>query len=306
MGIIEQHDGLRHACTRCGGSCQGVQVRLASDDERQRVQEQAVTLGVIDPIVDSGLRQDGGRCVFQGDDDLCRIHSRWGLFAKPLVCRQYPLVATRVGDDTRVGVDPGCFTHATTWQTGPETAVASLIVRPSALPSAIEPLEMQVLAALAANPSPAAVLSVLIGSTTPWPAAFWSRWIRALQAVALHELLRDTATSPALRDSLLPMADALAALTEPPSEPNISDASAAFAVDATERMVWLRLCSALPNPIAVAVLTLAGTVTAACVHPGDDARFGQAVAGWCRALRAPAVLGRLLPTPDALQTLVQG
>ena len=38
----------------------------------------------------------------------------------------------------------------------------------------------------------------------------------------------------------------------------------------------------------------------------EDAAFGQALAGWMRAIRAPAVLGRLLPSPQSLQTLVEG
>ena len=297
---------LRHTCTMCGGSCQGVQVPLISQAEVDRVEEQAGVLGVSDPIADGRLRREGGRCVFLNDDNLCRIHGKWGLLAKPTVCRQYPMVAVRVGESMRVGIDPGCFTSISSWRNGPEVPPGDLLSSPSPHPDAVTGLENHILAMLDQQDALGPALAAVAQSPDPWPAAFLSRWLTALQAVDLPSLLADPDTSPSLTHSLGPMAAAVMRLSEAPGPVDLSDEATAFALDAVQRMVWLRLCAKLPSPAVVALLSLAGAITCAWAHPNDDAAFGRALAGWCRAIRAPAVLGRLLPTPDALQKLVQG
>lgn len=293
---------LRHSCAMCGGSCQGVNVSLSSQEEMAQVLAQAKELGVEDPAPEGVLRRVRGRCVFLGEDELCRIHGAWGLSAKPKVCQQYPMIATRVGQETRVGLDPGCFHSVRSWQTGPEVPGGSLMVSVSKQPDALLPHEERVMALLEQVQSLEQALAVLIPGDLE---GFLGRWILALQGVELAELLADPETSPSLRHSLGPMAQALPTWRAIPGPPELSDNARDFALHAAKRMVWLRLCPQIPAPAVVALLSVGGALACAWTNP-QDAAFGQALAGWVRAMRAPAVLGRLLPSPQSLQALVEG
>lgn len=304
--MVETRGVLRHDCLMCGGSCQGVKVALLNEGEHDRVAEQAAKLGVEEPVADGVLRRVSGQCVFLGDNNLCRIHAEWGLLAKPTVCRQYPMVATRVGDETRVGLDPGCFTSIQTWQTGPLVPAGALVASTSGFPDAVSQLEPQVLALLDAQDTVADGLCALTGTPPGWPEAFLDRWFVALRGVGLHELLADPDTSPSLKNSLGGLATALNDGRELPGAGVLSPQINAFALDAAKRMVWLRLVTQVPSPAVTALLTLAGAVSCAWAHPGDDAAFGQAFAGWVRAIRSPSVLGRLLPSPAALRKVIEG
>jgi Fe-S-cluster containining protein len=306
--VVETRGVLRHDCLMCGGSCQGVKVPLLNEGEHKRIAEQAVMLGVEEPVVDGVLRRVNGRCVFLGDDQLCRIHAKWGLLSKPTVCRQYPLVATRVGDETRVGLDPGCFTSVKTWKTGPLVPAGALIASTSGFPDTVTQMEAQVLALLDGQDTVAGALGALTRSpsTSPWPHAFLERWFVALRGIGLHELLADPDTSPSLTNSLGGLAQALNEGIPPTQLIVLSSEAEAFALDAAQRMVWLRLCTQVPAPAVTAMLSLAGAVSCAWAHPHDVAAFGQALAGWLRAIRSPSVLGRLLPSPTALRVLIEG
>ena len=291
---------LRHACAQCGGSCQGVNVGLANQEELERIHEQARELGIADPAPDGILRRSLGRCVFLGEDELCRIHATWGLKAKPMVCRQYPVIAIRVVKETRVGIDPGCFHSVKTWRTGPETPGGRLISSVSKMPDAVLPHEERVMALLDQAEDVACALERLIpGQLGP----FQERWLRVLQEMDLTRLLADPETAPALRHSLGPMAAALPTWQGVPEDARLSDHAAAFALHATRRMVWLRLCPKIPDPAVVALLCLGGAMACAWTDP-EDAVFGQAMAGWLRAIRASVVLGSLLPSPDTLKELI--
>lgn len=293
---------LRHVCAMCGGSCQGVNVSLSSPEEMTQVLAQAEQLGISDPAPNGVLRRVNGRCVFLGDDALCRIHGAWGLSAKPKVCQQYPMIATRVGDETRVGLDPGCFHSVKSWQTGPEVPGGSLMVSVSKQPDALLPHEERVMAVLEQAGSIEQALAMLVPGGLE---GFLGRWIQALQGVDLADLLADPDTSPSLRESLGPLSQALPTWTTIPGPPELSDNARDFALHATKRMVWLRLCPKIPAPAVVALLSLGGAMACGWTSTEDDA-FGLALAGWMRAIRAPAVLGRLLPSPESLQTLVEG
>jgi Fe-S-cluster containining protein len=290
----------------CGGSCQGVKVALLNEGEHQRIAEQAADLGVEEPVVDGVLRRVKGRCVFLGDDNLCRIHAKWGLLLKPTVCRQYPLVATRVGDETRVGLDPGCFTSVKTWINGPLVPAGALVASSSGFPDAVTQMEPQVLALLDAQDTVAGALCALTGASSDWPDAFLGRWFVALQGIGLHELLADPDTSPSLTNSLGGLATCLKEGLPSSGLIGLPANADAFALDAAQRMVWLRLVTQIPAPAVTALLTLAGAVSCAWAHPDDEAAFGQAFAGWVRAIRSPSVLGRLLPSPAALRDLIEG
>lgn len=293
---------LRHICAMCGGSCQAVKVSLSSQEELAQVLAQAKELGISDPAPQGVLRRVGGRCVFLGDDELCRIHAAWGLRAKPKVCQQYPMIATRVGDETRVGLDPGCFHSVSSWQTGPQIPGGALLVSVSEQPDALLRHEQQVMDILDGALSIEGALSLLLPGSLE---GFLGRWIQALQALDLPGFLADPDTSPSLRHSLGPSAQALPTWTAIPGPPELSENASAFALHAAKRMVWLRLCPLIPAPAVVALLSLGGAMVAGWTNT-EDAAFGQAVAGWLRAIRAPAVLGRLLPSPESLHWLVEG
>ncbi len=293
---------LRHRCAMCGGSCQGVNVSLSSEQELAQVTAQAAELGIDDPAPEGVLRRVAGRCVFLGEDELCRIHGTWGLAAKPRVCQQYPMIATRVGSETRVGLDPGCFHSVTSWQTGPEVPGGSLMVSVSNQPDALLPHEARVMEVLEHAQGIEHALAMLVPGELE---DFLGRWIRSLQGVDLARLLAEPETAPSLGQSLGPLATAIPSWTAIPGPPALSDNARDFAVHAAKRMVWLRLCPRVPSPAVVALLSLAGGLACGWTDP-TDASFGQALAGWMRAIRAPAVLGRLLPSPQALQALVEG
>ena len=48
--------------------------------------------------------------------------------AKPQVCKQFPLVATRVDGDLRIGVDPACFSSMRRVITGHELDLERVVV----------------------------------------------------------------------------------------------------------------------------------------------------------------------------------
>ena len=92
----------RWNCRGCGSCCRGNIVPLQNDDlQRLRAQhwEEHPDFAHQPFIIRRGLfsRQDrlaqrgDGRCVFLGEDSLCRIHKEFGFNEKPLVCRMYPL-----------------------------------------------------------------------------------------------------------------------------------------------------------------------------------------------------------------------
>lgn len=89
---------MRHVCARCGGSCQGLRVRVGPE-EKARLAADAESLGVQRPFDGPWLRQNWGVCVFYADG--CRLHAELGSHRKPVVCRQFPVIGTTV--------DPSCF-----------------------------------------------------------------------------------------------------------------------------------------------------------------------------------------------------
>lgn len=90
---------MSHRCLRCGASCQGLAVRVEGE-ERARIAEKALELGVERPFSGPFLRQNWGTCVFYADG--CRLHASFGAEAKPAVCRQFPELGGRA-------IDPACL-----------------------------------------------------------------------------------------------------------------------------------------------------------------------------------------------------
>lgn len=89
-------------CHQCGVCCRGSIVPLSCEDAaRLREQQwedepelQHTQLTVRHRTAASSLRlahRDDGTCVFLNADGLCRIHSKFGMEAKPSVCQTFPL-----------------------------------------------------------------------------------------------------------------------------------------------------------------------------------------------------------------------
>jgi Fe-S-cluster containining protein len=287
---------LRHACTGCGGSCQSVGVVPLGDDERARVRRHAAALGVEDPIdVTGALRRVGGSCVFLDAQDRCRIHATFGGTEKPSVCQQFPVVATRVGDDVRVGLDPACYAQIGTWRSAPELDVGRLVVAPAPLPEAFVDVEQQVLSALRGARRPEQALAALFGGDAD---ALVDRLRARFRAADLPALVAAGDVGPRLGEALRDVD-----LDGPPSP--LDETTAAFATDAAARVVWLRLGRPIDHPAVVAALVLSLSILASAGAPAPD-RFGARLAGLLRALRSPVVLGRLFPTPTSLREWLTG
>lgn len=102
LPIVSLKSDERWDCHQCGVCCHGSIVPLNLDDAKrllsQRWEDEPefanTRLTVRDRAAASSLRlahRDDGTCVFLNDDGLCRIHSKFGMDAKPSVCQTFPL-----------------------------------------------------------------------------------------------------------------------------------------------------------------------------------------------------------------------
>lgn len=259
---------LRHACQRCGASCTGHRV-LLQEGEAARVEALAQALGVDDPIAGASLRQVDGRCVFLTPDQLCGLHAHAGADAKPLACRQYPLVVVRVEDDVRLGLDPGCLTTWRTWRTGPplvpgRTLASRVLLAPEQLA-----LEAWVLTLCERSETVGELLGALVDEApVDGLPPVWARsWAAGCRAVGLP--------APA---------------SVPPW--SLGAEAEALAVETVRRLIHLRLARERGPPDEIAGLLLGGALLAAWRDPALPA-FGTGLAQWSRALRQPGFYAHL-------------
>ncbi len=119
---------LDHTCEMCGCSCLAQLVGPLNEHELNNVTtahaelhaEHQVPQGV-NPIM-KGLKPDGTcmhflnfpgkRCLFLGDDNLCKLHARYGAMQKPAACRRFPHIAIATESEIRVGIKPYCYANA--------------------------------------------------------------------------------------------------------------------------------------------------------------------------------------------------
>jgi hypothetical protein len=301
---------LRHACTGCGGCCHAVAVFL-SPEEQERVRGFADGMGLPDPVHDGRLRFEGGRCLFQDGDELCRIHKAHGLEAKPLLGKQYPLLLSRTEQGLRAGVDPGCYDGWRSWDAGPELEPRAGAVETRKLSPRAARQEDRVLDLLDSPGLSLGRLACILADELPTqpgglPPGFTARLLERLASAGLSAMLSPEVSGALLHRVLAPVlvhAEALA-----PAEaawPVLAPAEDAFALEMIRRMVYLRLVPGSKEPSAVAVLGLMGAVVCAWHDPAPQA-FGRALAGWTRAMRSPALLEAIAPEPAALIRLATG
>lgn len=281
---------LRHECTACGGCCQGVRVPVYNDQERERVRRAAAHLSVLDPIDGDALRMVKGRCVFLGDDFKCRIHAALGSRAKPIPCRQFPLIAVSTPDHVRIGIDPASYGAWSSWIDGEPLPDGPVVASSPPAPGGQDRVEAQLVALCedegASIPGLIAVLTREPTDKGVLPTGFAQRWAQRMAQVDLDSFLAHEAVGPSLRSALDPIARARTTWTgSPPPWPDTLRAQDhAWAVEAVRRVLYLRLLPGIPNVSAAALLLLGGVVSAAWTDPRPDA-FHRALTGWLRALR---------------------
>lgn len=302
----------RHNCHACGACCHGVRVRLLCDEERVRVTALGARLGVASPITADGhLRIEGGQCVFLGEDRLCNLHRNFGAGAKPHSCRQYPAVLVDTEHDTRIGVDPGCFSAWSTWRDG-DLLPANAPLAPHAVVRDPDQAAFErafLTASLRQDSSIARLLHELAGTTVSpaLPEGLAGRWVSRLQSCKLGPTLERAAAGAPVQERLGPVVDAVETWDpkRPPPWPVLDEEQERFALEVVRRMLFLRLASTMPAVQGVAMLGLLGAVACAWTTP-DAQDFSLAMSAWSRALRAPPFWSALLPDESALHWLAQG
>lgn len=299
---------IRHACHACAACCHGWRVTLHDDDEAARIARHGEALGVAAPIDNGALRQADGRCVFLGDDDLCRIHARFGAAEKPRVCQLYPRLSVLAEDGLRLGADPSC---SSTWRShadGPRLDLSlPMIPHDDERPPDYAAREEELLTLM--RPPGASVASLvahLSGDTRHLPAlppAFVSHALARMRAA--RGLLSHPAAGRVTLGALAATRELLAAIdpTRPtgPTPPLVlSDEVSAFTLEVARRTLFLRLGEYDLTPDALVLLVLAGSVACATADPRIE-RFGPALSGWSRVSRLPGAWRFVFPTPAALR-----
>ncbi len=294
----------------CGTCCQGVYVEV-TEDEAQRVTRLGAELGVERPVQDGGLRFQGGRCVFLGEDMLCRLHGAYGMDSKPLTCRQFPYVSTGTESGVRTGVDPSCAHAWQSWKTGPELVPEpSVHTRKRHMHPSHLPLEDRLLAALSVpGLTVAGALNLLAGGAPGQvlPRGFAGRLVRRLAAADVAAWVSDDQTGNGVRRALahLPAAIAGWSADQPPEWPVLTREQEDWALEAVRRMLHLRLAPTIPAVPAVALLSLCGAVATGWANPAP-AVWGPAYAAWLRSVRVRAFWQALAPDPATMQWLGSG
>lgn len=280
---------LRHACTQCGGCCQGVRIPIYNDDERALVERAASHLHVDHPMDGKALRMVQGRCVFLDERNACRIHAELGADAKPIPCRQFPLIAVQAEDGVRIGIDPASYGAWRSWRDGAPLPDGPAVATKTPVAGGQLGVERHlVIMCEDSEVSIAGLLAVLTREPAErgvLPHGFAHRWATRLSQTDLAGFLAHEGVGRRLRGALQPVADAAPSWgVGAPPWPALHPDSEAWAVEAVRRVLYLRLLPGIPNVSAAALLLLGGVVAAAWTDPTPE-RFHDSLTGWLRALR---------------------
>ena len=302
--------GIRHSCTHCGGSCQGLNVRLTGQQEVSRIERLAEELDVTLPLLEGRLRQtEDGRCVFLNPQHLCMIHGAYGAKSKPVVCRQYPLVALQTESGERFGIDPGCYSAYATQGSGEPVELSSLAQTTVRFEAPIAHMEGVLLALLTMSGQTVdgsiARLAGLKGSELP--TGFSQRLVQGLLTNGVERACRHASAGPSVRAGLAPVLSGLPSWAERgvPTHGWTGDLER-WGLEVTRRMLWLRLCPQLPSPMVVALLSLSGALVAHWASAGQPQAFAMTLAAWSRAMRSPLFWGSIFPEPQSVHYLLRG
>jgi len=277
---------IRHRCHTCGSGCIGTDVYVL-EDERARLQEQAWKLGIEAPLSGGLVRQVERRCVFLDNENLCQIHSRWGIDAKPRVCQQYPLSFVEVGPlQMRAAIDPGCMHAWADWRAGPEAELKGLVVSNGRRVLEWEAEEEALLALL--DPAKRRLAGIL-------EALEWSPSDLAEQLIGsnLDKRLLHPDTSEPIRNRLAHVATFIYGLDEPPPL-RLSPVAESWGIEVVRRFLFIR-ASRDGRPLSQTIAMLAGVYACGWADPAPE-RFGPAISAWSRVMRTPAWKSLFEPT----------
>jgi len=111
----------KYSCNNCVHCCKSALVPI-TQQEREKIEKQQdwrAELGVDELFIKHRATGDWGwalakrsnsSCVFLDKDNLCLIHKKRGLRAKPIACKLYPFVLNPFDDSIRVGLRFDCPT----------------------------------------------------------------------------------------------------------------------------------------------------------------------------------------------------
>ena len=108
-----------YSCISCGHGCRSFMVPVTIDEQRSimALEDWFTSLNVDELFIDLSQPgfQDGAlakredkSCVFLGDDNLCLIHKKYGLNAKPKACQLFPFVLTPFNNEFRLSLRFDC------------------------------------------------------------------------------------------------------------------------------------------------------------------------------------------------------
>jgi len=279
-------------------------ITIHDDAEGTRITRHAEALGIEAPIEGRALRQVDGRCVFLGDDRLCRIHATFGEAEKPRVCQSYPRLTVSAEDALRVGADPSCSSTWRSYRDGPSLDFARPTVpHEDERPPDYAAREEQLLALMRpAGTTLARVVAGLIGDPRhlpDLPPDFASHALARMRAA--RSLLAHPAAGAVTRANLAATHAFLAALDpRHPPQLTLSPEVSAFPLAVASRTLFLRLGEYDLLPADVLLIVLAGAIACAAADPTIE-RFGPALSGWSRVSRLPGAWRLVFPTPAALR-----
>jgi len=273
---------LRHTCTLCGGCCQGFAVPLHDEGERQNVMQAALRLGVEDPIDGATIRRTEGRCVFLAEDDRCQIHAALGPDAKPVPCRQFPLVAIHAEDGLRIQVDPGSYGAWRSWHRGEPLPDTRIVATRPPCPGGLIGAETALIAECQGS------LDDFVGALVRQPAGagsgFQRRAAQHLAGMDLRPFLEQPGIGRRLRGALRPLVEAAPGWKHGPPETVVDPELDTWMVESIRRMLWLRLLPEIPRPPVAALLLSLGGLAARWVPASREVR-ADVWSGWLRGLR---------------------
>ncbi len=153
-------DPPRHGCVATGACCSASFLGPMTDADRVRVSglkmggrsrvgsgDLALESMTFRGVEHTGMARIEGRCVAQGDDQLCDIHAEHGMATKPVPCRQFPLRFHRSPRGVHVSLLLACAGYdrareaAGDW---PDRAdeVRALLAEGAAAPAVAIPIEL--------------------------------------------------------------------------------------------------------------------------------------------------------------------
>lgn len=292
-----QSELLRFRCTLCGGCCEGVKVPV-SEAEVPAIERAGAALGVAQPVDGRALRFEGGQCVFQAQG-RCRIHGELGPERKPHACQQFPLIALRADDGLRIGVDPAAYGAHSSWLRGEPLPDMALRASRVSCPGGQRGLEAALVQACEApEASVGALLALLCQEPAPTgglPLAFSQRWAQHLSQLDFQAFLQARGPGPVLLGQLEPVASAAPQFSGGAPPWALSPESERWVVEATRRVLFLRLLANIPSVSIGALLVLGGALACAWTDPRPG-RFEPRFTAWLRALRFDPFWQRLART----------